>query len=142
LDPANKDCPNPGRTGTHRAQPGQRCFTEEHFGDAPKGSYLDERTAGHAVRSLGELGRRAREQDAQKPWFMAVGFVRPHLPFVCPAQFWAATNDPGEPAQASSSSVSVRGGASLAGRMLGHQEAGDSGFGEVRKWWRTSQWIR
>jgi hypothetical protein len=30
----------------------------------------------------------------RRPWFMAVGFVRPHLPFVCPKRFWDVAADP------------------------------------------------
>ena len=58
MDPANKDCPNPGRTGTHRAQPGQRCFTEEHFGDAPKAIHLPDggRVNGTAGMGGGPIG--------------------------------------------------------------------------------------
>jgi len=74
-----------------------------------KSRYVDEKTAARAANSIARLGRRRRSQtdtvsdqsqindnlnDAEaKPWFMAVGFLRPHLPFVCPGRFWAPAGD-------------------------------------------------
>jgi len=48
-------------------------------------------------RSIGGEGAPEGPGGDKKPWFMAVGFVRPHLPFVCPRRFWEAATDPGEP---------------------------------------------
>ena len=42
----------------------------------------DGQLATRAVQALGEL----REQD--RPFFLAVGFIRPHLPFVAPKKYW------------------------------------------------------
>jgi iduronate 2-sulfatase len=42
-------------------------------------AYADGRVAAEAVRRLGEM---------KKPFFMAVGFVRPHLPFCAPQKYW------------------------------------------------------
>ena len=41
-----------------------------------------------ASPSIGAMGALANES---KPWFLSVGFVRPHLPFNCPEQFWRET---------------------------------------------------
>ena len=38
-----------------------------------------------AIRAMEELGR-LKEQ--QQPFFLAVGFVKPHLPFVAPQKYW------------------------------------------------------
>ncbi len=42
----------------------------------------DGATAAHAVAKLGELKARGR------PFFLAVGFLKPHLPFVAPQKYW------------------------------------------------------
>ena len=44
--------------------------------------YTDYRTATYAVRAIEMLRAQPR------PWFLAVGFVRPHLPFNAPAAYW------------------------------------------------------
>ncbi|MBE0540779.1 MAG: sulfatase [Verrucomicrobia bacterium] len=46
----------------------------------PDNALADGKTADHAVAML-------REYRA-KPFFLAVGFVRPHLPFVAPKKYW------------------------------------------------------
>ena len=59
-------------------------------GDAPDSgsataseAYTDERTASRGLRALARLHAQPR------PWFLALGFVRPHLPFNAPARYWA-----------------------------------------------------
>ena len=42
----------------------------------------DGQVATRAVKTLGEL----RKRDA--PFFLAVGFIRPHLPFIAPKKYW------------------------------------------------------
>jgi hypothetical protein len=74
----------------------------------PNSRYIDESTAARAANSIARLGRRQKKNTAAlnqsqsdkdiieaeaKPWFMAVGFLRPHLPFVCPGRFWDAAGD-------------------------------------------------
>lgn len=49
--------------------------------DVPDDAYIDGQVAEAAVRFL----RRARE----RPFFLAVGFRRPHLPFSVPEKYWA-----------------------------------------------------
>ncbi len=48
--------------------------------------YADGRVAAEAVKRLGEAKER-REKEGT-PFFMAVGFVRPHLPFSAPKKYW------------------------------------------------------
>lgn len=51
--------------------------------DLPDTAYADSRIADAAIRSL----RAAKEKPAE-PLFLAVGFVRPHLPFSVPKKYW------------------------------------------------------
>lgn len=50
------------------------------------------RTATFAVNSIYKLGNMSTTK--KKPWFMAVGFVRPHIPFNCPGKYWDINHDP------------------------------------------------
>ncbi len=46
--------------------------------------YQDGAVAVQAIESL----RRHQKQDAKKPFFMCVGFAKPHLPFAAPKRYW------------------------------------------------------
>ena len=48
--------------------------------------YADGRVAAEAVRRLEQAAR--RRETEQVPFFMAVGFARPHLPFSVPKKYW------------------------------------------------------
>ena len=50
--------------------------------DVADGDLPDGKIAGHAVERLGAL------KAAGKPFFLAVGFHKPHLPFVAPKKYW------------------------------------------------------
>ena len=50
--------------------------------DVPDEAYFDGRIANLAVKTLGELGQK------KKPFFLAVGFWKPHLPFNAPKRYW------------------------------------------------------
>ena len=50
--------------------------------DVPDDAYDDGAIAAHAVRSLAKLSKK------KKPFFLAVGFKKPHLPFVAPKKYW------------------------------------------------------
>ena len=50
--------------------------------NAPDAAYGDGMIARKAVKDL----RRLSKQD--EPFFLAVGFLKPHLPFVCPQKYW------------------------------------------------------
>jgi iduronate 2-sulfatase len=50
--------------------------------DVPDNAYPDGKTAEKAVAELRRLKR------AGKPFFLAVGFVKPHLPFNAPQRYW------------------------------------------------------
>jgi len=51
--------------------------------DVPDDAYADGRLAAQAIDRLRRFRQRA------EPFFLAVGFVRPHLPFSAPERFWA-----------------------------------------------------
>jgi iduronate 2-sulfatase len=50
--------------------------------DVPDNTYLDGKVADLAVKTLQEL--RSKDQ----PFFLAVGFSKPHLPWVAPKRYW------------------------------------------------------
>jgi iduronate 2-sulfatase len=50
--------------------------------DVPDDTYVDGKTARLAAKTLGELAAKG------EPFFLAVGFAKPHLPFVAPKRFW------------------------------------------------------
>ena len=50
--------------------------------DVPDSSYFDGKTAQRAIRSIRKL------KDSGKPFFLAVGFLKPHLPFNAPKKYW------------------------------------------------------
>ena len=51
--------------------------------DVPDNFFYDGALADRAVKALGEISGRRRE-----PFFLAVGFLRPHLPFVAPKRYF------------------------------------------------------
>lgn len=50
--------------------------------DVPDNTYADGRLADEAIRVLNDLGK------SETPFFLAVGFYKPHLPFVAPQRYW------------------------------------------------------
>ena len=50
-------------------------------------AYADGRVAKHAIDRLRELSKKP-----EQPFFMAVGFARPHLPFCAPKKYWDLYN--------------------------------------------------
>ncbi len=50
--------------------------------DVPDEAYFDGRIANLAVKALGEL------EQKRRPFFLAVGFWKPHLPFNAPKRYW------------------------------------------------------
>ncbi len=53
------------------------------FADVPDETYNDGALAGYAIERLREA-----KQHPETPFFIAVGFVKPHLPFVAPQKYW------------------------------------------------------
>jgi iduronate 2-sulfatase len=50
--------------------------------DVPDNTYTDGKVADLAVKTLREISQRP------EPFFLAVGFIKPHLPFVSPKKYW------------------------------------------------------
>lgn len=50
--------------------------------DVPDNTFQDGKVAELAVETLRELSRKSQ------PFFLAVGFIKPHLPFVAPKKYW------------------------------------------------------
>lgn len=50
--------------------------------DVPDNTFTDGKVADLAITSLSTL------RDKKTPFFLAVGFIRPHLPFVAPKKYW------------------------------------------------------
>ncbi len=50
--------------------------------EAPDNAYIDGIVCDAAVKALGELGKRSA------PFFLGVGFRKPHLPFCAPKKYW------------------------------------------------------
>lgn len=67
----------------HPRQKGRRMGpATENGGDVPDNTYGDGKTAEEAVGRLQEFA------ESKKPFFLAVGFTKPHLPFVAPGKYW------------------------------------------------------
>jgi iduronate 2-sulfatase len=63
-------------------QPGREKAAATDVADVPDNAYIDGRVADLAIARLSALGR------ASRPFFLAVGFRRPHLPFSAPQRYW------------------------------------------------------
>ena len=50
--------------------------------DLPDNAYFDGQTADRAVAALERLAK------SERPFFLSVGFVKPHLPFTAPKKYW------------------------------------------------------
>ncbi|HCN27718.1 MAG TPA: iduronate-2-sulfatase [Verrucomicrobiales bacterium] len=66
-----------------RSLPRGTAFEAPAAGDE---DYADGRVAAETVRRLGAAARRRKENGT--PFFIAAGFVRPHLPFCAPKSYW------------------------------------------------------
>jgi arylsulfatase A-like enzyme len=51
-------------------------------GDVPDNYYQDGKVADLAVETLRDISKK------KEPFFLAVGFIKPHLPFVSPKRYW------------------------------------------------------
>ena len=54
----------------------------ENGGEVADNAYVDGHNAERAVKLLGKLSKE------ETPFFLAVGFIKPHLPFVAPGKYW------------------------------------------------------
>lgn len=88
-DPASWSQPQRFHWGNHRMdQPKAAGYQDVPFNllpatqcvDVPDNAYLDGRIADAAVEALGKL--------KDKPFFLAVGFWKPHMPYNAPKRYW------------------------------------------------------
>jgi len=56
--------------------------------DVPDNAYYDGAQTDYAVKKLRELREIRKGKEGGKPFFFAVGFYRPHLPFNAPKKYW------------------------------------------------------
>ncbi|HYD85700.1 MAG TPA: sulfatase, partial [Opitutus sp.] len=75
--------------------------------DVPDNAYFDGKIADAACAKLGEL------KSAGQPFFLAVGFWKPHLPFNAPKKYWdlydRAKLNPPDPARAPTGAPAIAG---------------------------------
>lgn len=64
-----------------RSGKGKRGYFYEH-GDYADGDYLDAKVAEKSIKDMRRLSREG------KPFFLGIGFTRPHLPFIVPERYW------------------------------------------------------
>ncbi|MCH5375844.1 MAG: sulfatase-like hydrolase/transferase, partial [Planctomycetes bacterium] len=69
------------RFGTNADIQGMNCGPAWEAADVPDSEYVDGRIADGAIAALGEL-------KGGKPFFLGVGFHKPHLPFVAPKKYF------------------------------------------------------
>ena len=65
--------------------------------DGPYGERKSDRTAKRIIKKHGIKGKKAIDKmkmfsEQNKPFFMAVGYVSPHLPFIQPKKYWDMYN--------------------------------------------------
>lgn len=90
-DPASWSAPEEFHWGRHdidkpqgewKSAPNLARFPGNECREVPDDAYLDGRIAGRAIERLEELGRRG------EPFFLSVGFWKPHRPFNAPKKYW------------------------------------------------------
>ncbi len=64
---------------------GLACGPAYECADVPDDAYIDGHSAAAAVATLREL---QGPSSSGKPFFMGLGFYKPHLPFVAPKKYW------------------------------------------------------
>jgi arylsulfatase A-like enzyme len=67
--------------GSPSSGPGMRGPAFESA-DAPDNTFQDGKVAELAITTLQEMSKK------KEPFFLAVGFIKPHLPFVAPKKYW------------------------------------------------------
>jgi uncharacterized sulfatase len=73
------DLSDPPRKGGHEGAQYNRCYAPSAH---PDGDFTDYKIAEDAIKTLDEF--------KGKPFFLAVGFIRPHTPYVAPRRFFDA----------------------------------------------------
>jgi arylsulfatase A-like enzyme len=91
--------------------------------DVPDEGYIDGLTANLAIKKLGEL------KEKGQPFFLGVGFFKPHLPFTAPKKYWDLYNESDLPVAPfagipeNSSKASLHGSGEFNQYLLGEEKA-------------------
>lgn len=56
--------------------------------DVEDDAYQDGKIANKAIEALRNLAPKAKAEKNRKPFFLGVGFIKPHLPFTAPKKYW------------------------------------------------------
>ena len=88
---AEKDAAAGGNAGKKKAKSGKKVKSPSkansrgpiyECADVPDNTFEDGKVADLAVKTLGDISKK------QQPFFLAVGFRKPHLPWVAPKKYW------------------------------------------------------
>lgn len=73
---------------------GMACGPATESADVPDNAYQDGRTTEAAIATLRQLRDTSMlgTSKSSRPFFLAVGFHKPHLPFIAPKQYWDLYN--------------------------------------------------
>mgnify|MGYP000277118508 CR=1 FL=1 len=95
--------------------------------DAPDNAYGDGVVAEHTIADLQKL------KESGEPFFLACGFIRPHLPFYAPKQYWDLYDEAtiplaSNPYRPRNAPKSLRGSGEFKGYGLGDFKVGSDAF--------------
>jgi arylsulfatase A-like enzyme len=78
------------QTRTDSEEGGRMRAAATECADVPDNMYLDGKLAEMAIESLNRLAPKAKAKDEKdrQPFFLGVGFRKPHLPFIAPKKYW------------------------------------------------------
>jgi iduronate 2-sulfatase len=78
------------QTRTDSEEGGRMRAAATECADVPDDTYLDGKIADMALESLNRLAPKAKAKDEKdrQPFFLGVGFRKPHLPFIAPKKYW------------------------------------------------------
>ena len=79
--PKGRNYQNPENQNPPSSKDGTKAAAFESA-DAPEELYNDSLIADAAIKTIGE------KASSDQPWLLAVGFLKPHLPFVAPKKYW------------------------------------------------------
>ncbi len=78
------------QTMTNRNEPARMRGPATECADVADDIYMDGKLAGMAVEALNRVAAKAKASGEQEnqPFFLGVGFRKPHLPFCAPKKYW------------------------------------------------------
>ncbi len=85
VEKYTKEAKEKGIENVH-AYVSERYKPSVEYYDAPDEAYMDAQIAANSVKYLKQLAKK------NEPFFLGVGFKRPHLPFAAPKKYWSMYN--------------------------------------------------